>query len=251
MGVSKKQPLAFYLQVANALKEEILTGKFEKGERIGSQKALEERFEVSKITIRKAIEVLENEDLVTTIHGKGTFVKQDKVEQHLDALTSLTDVIKMHGYHPQVKVIKKEERMTTGNFSENEYDDKLNCLYIERIHIIEEETIALAQAFIPEKYGRKMTQKELEQLTIYELLENKFNVALGEADQSIEAVPADEYLSEVLKVDTGTPLLKAQRLVFSEEGELVEKIIFYYRHDAFAFKVKLNSMSITPMWPTL
>lgn len=187
---------------------------------------------------------------MTTIHGKGTFVKQDKVEQELGALTSLTDVIKMHGYNPQVKVIRKEDRTTTATFSENEYDEKIDCMYIERVHIIEDETIALAQAYIPNTYGQSLSKTELEQNTIYELLEDKFKMTLGEADQSIEAVPADEYLSEVLKVDTGTPLLKAQRLVFNSSNEFVEKIIFYYRHDTFAFKVKLNSMSITPMWPT-
>lgn len=250
MIVSKNEPLAFYLQVANSLKEDILSGKFKNGQSIGSQKELGESFGVSRITIRKAIEILEKENLVTTIHGKGTFIKQDKVEQQLDQLKSLTDVIKTHGYNPQVKVIKQENRKTSENFSENKSEQEIECLYIERIHIVEDEVIALAQVYIPDVYGVEMTKEDLENSTIYDLLENKFNVELDQADQSIEACPADSTLSEILNVEVGSPLLKAKRLVFSKQGDLVEKIIFYYRYDAFAFKVKLNNISITPMWPT-
>lgn len=126
----------------------------------------------------------------------------------------------------------------------------MECLYVERVHIVENDVIALAQVYIPNIYGSQITREDLENNTIYDLLENKFNVELGEADQSIEACPADDELSRILKVDIGTPLLKAKRLVFSRDSNLVEKIIFYYRYDAFAFKVKLNSISITPMWPT-
>lgn len=249
MTVSKDKPLAFYLQVANKIKEDILTGTFKGGQSIGSQQKLCDQFGVSRITIRKAIEVLTSENLVTTIHGKGTFVKHDKVEQQLDELKSLTDIIKTHGYKPQVRVIKKESRKTSQSFADSAPND-LDCLYIERVHSLENEVIAIAQAYIPNVYGSKISKDELESKTIYELLENKFNIELGEADQSIEACPASQELSEILNVDVGTPLLKAKRLVFSSDNQLIEKIIFYYRYDAFAFKVKLNSISITPMWPT-
>lgn len=249
MTISKNEPLAFYLQVASSIKEDILSGKFKNGESIGSQQELCDRFGVSRITVRKAISVLIEEKLVTTIHGKGTFVKQDKVEQQLDELKSLTDVIKTHGFNPQVKIIKKENRKTSQSFTDSDSND-LECLYVERVHIVENDVIALAQVYIPNIYGSKITTEDLENNTIYDLLENKFNVELGEADQSIEACPADDELSRSLNVDAGMPLLKAKRLVFDRGNNLVEKIIFYYRYDAFAFKVKLNSISITPMWPT-
>ncbi|MFD1415137.1 GntR family transcriptional regulator [Oceanobacillus jeddahense] len=250
MPVSKKKPVAFYQQVAETLKEDILSGKFVSGERIGSQKELEDRFGVSKITIRKAIELLEEENLVVTIHGKGTFVKQEKVEQTLDDLRSLTDIIKLSGYNPEVKVIKKETKLTSPTFSKNDDGNNIETLYIERVHIIEGEPIALAQAYIPTKFGEKLTKKDLENNTIYQLLKDKCNVHLKNAEQSIEAYPANEELSKILEVPTGSPLLKAERLVYSTNDELVEKIIFYYRFDSFAFKVKLDNLSITPMWPT-
>lgn len=248
MSVSRGNPVALYLQIADVLKNEILTGKLEPGERIGTQKELEDRFDVSKITVRKAIEVLEEENFVTTIHGKGTFVIKEKVEQTLDKLQSLTDVIKKSGFNPKVKV----ERMEVMPLDDETVSDRpIESLYIERLHIVEDRPIALAIGYIPYEWSQHFTKTELENHTIYDLLEAKQNVKLGEAEQSIEAAPASKSLGEILGVEEGSPLLKAKRYTYNTDHKLVEKITFYYRYDVFAFKVNLNRASITPMWPNV
>ena len=246
MSVSKEQPMVLYQQVASTLKEEILNGTLAQGKRIGSQKELEDRFNVSKITIRKAISLLEEDDLVVTIHGKGTYVTKDKVKQNLDHLQSLTDIIKMSGFEPKIAVIKKEHVKLEDTFID---ETGIECLYVERLHSIKENPVAIAKIYIPAEYGETINETELEANTIYELLE-KQGIAVKHATQSIEACPATEALGKILNVDVGTPLLKAKRYTYNTEGKLVEKIVFYYRYDAFAFKVDLNSISITPMWPS-
>lgn len=248
MSVSRENPKALYLQVADALKQDIIDGTFKPGDRIGSQEQLVKRFKVSKITIRKAIEILETEGYVTISHGIGTFVKQEKVEQTLGELQSLTDIIKGSGFNPEVKVIKMYKK--TLETSNENLDKQIEVLAIERIHSIEKKPIALARAYIPWEIGQQLKSIELENNTIYELLENKLNITLSHGEQSIEACPANEELSKVLDVKVGTPLLKASRLTFDNQENLVEKISFYYRYDVFGFKIKLNRYSITPMWPT-
>ncbi|WP_338655538.1 GntR family transcriptional regulator [Sporosarcina psychrophila] len=252
MTVSRDNPIAMYLQIANVLKQEILSGKIKPGEKIGSERELEERFQVSKITIRKAVEILGKEGLVLTSQGKGTFVKPKKVEQTLDQLQSLSDIIKNSGYHPQVKITKLE-MVSTLNIFLQEKDSEIDshCLYIERLHTVVELPIAFAQVYIPYNLGEKLTKNELENNTIYELLENKLGITLGEAIQSIEACPASEALGKVLDVPEGSPLLKAERLTYSTQNKLIEKITFYYRFDEYAFKIKLNRANLIPMWPPI
>lgn len=252
LTVSRDNPIALYLQIANKLKEEILSKKIKPGEKIGSQRELEARFHVSKITIRKAIELLEKEGLVLTSQGKGTFVKPEKVEQTLDQLQSLSDIIKNSGYTPQVKIKKLEMVSTPTSFKQDENNDiDPYCLYIERLHTVEELPIAFAQVYIPYDLGEKLTKNELENHTIYELLEQKLGITLGEAIQSIEACPASEALGKVLDVPEGSPLLKAERLTYSSKDKLIEKITFYYRFDEYAFKIKLSRASQIPMWPPI
>lgn len=252
MSVSRDSPIALYLQIANLLKQEILSKKIKPGENIGSQRELEERFHVSKITIRKAIEILEKEGLVITSQGKGTFVKPEKVEQTLNQLQSLSDIIKSSGYSPQVK-IKKLEMVSIPTSFEQDGKQVIDpySLYIERLHTVEDLPIAFAQIYIPYNLGEKLTKYELENHTIYELFEQKLGITLGEAIQSIEACPANEALGKALDVSEGTPLLKSERLTYSTENKLVEKITFYYRFDEYAFKIKLNRANQIPMWPSI
>lgn len=252
LTVSRDNPIALYLQIANKLKQEILSKKIKPGEKIGSQRELEERFQVSKITIRKAIELLEKEGLVLTSQGKGTFVKPEKVEQTLDQLQSLSDIIKNSGYTPQVKIKKLEMVSTPASFKQDENEEiDPYCLYIERLHTVEELPIAFAQVYISYDLGEKITKNELENHTIYELLEQKLGITLGEAIQSIEACPASGTLGKVLDVPEGSPLLKAERLTYSSDNKLIEKITFYYRFDEYAFKIKLSRASQIPMWPPI
>lgn len=252
MTVSRDNPIALYLQIANILKQEILRKVIKPGEKIGSQRELEERFNVSKITIRKAIELLEKEGLVITSQGKGTFVKPEKVEQKLDQLQSLSDIIKSSGYSPQVKIKRLEMVSTPTSFEQGEIEEiDSHCLYIERLHTVENLPIAFAQIYIPYNLGEKLTKSELENHTIYELFEQKLGITLGEAIQTIEACPANVALGKELDVGEGSSLLKAERLTYSSEYKLIEKITFYYRFDEYAFKIKLNRANQIPMWPPI
>lgn len=229
-----------------------MNGEVGPGERIGTQLELEKRFEVSKITVRKAIEVLEKEGIVITVHGKGTYVKHAKVEQTLDELQSLTAIIKKSGYQPKVKVVSLETVATVEAFLENnDRPDDTYCKYIERLHTVEDKPIALACVYIPYGIGEQLTEEELEKFSIYELLENKLDLKIGEAVQTIESLPANEEIGQLLKVPKNFPLLKAERLTYSEENEILEKITFFYPFNEYAFRIKLKRASKMPMWPSI
>lgn len=239
-----------YLQIANTLKKEILNEKIKPGEKLGSQRELEQQFNVSKITVRRALQVLEEDGLVVTIHGKGTFVKTEKVEETLDKLQSLSEIIEQSGFKPHAKIMKIEMVPNIDDFiQKNAHIKDSHCLYIERLHTIEEKPIAFAQIYLPNKIGEKLTKHELENQTIYYLLEHNLGIRIGEAIQTIEAYPADEKMASYLDVSEGSPLLKTERLTFSDDNQLIEKITFYYRFDEYALKIKLKRPNQIPMWP--
>lgn len=250
LQISRNYPVALYLQIAAALEQDIRSDKIKQGERIGTQLELEKRFEVSKVTIRKAIEALENKGLVVTIHGKGTFVRPEKVEQALNHLKGLTDIINESGFDSYVKITTMKMVLDEEVFlSDIESADKSKYLYIERLHFIKEKPIALAKIYLPYEIGKQLDKKELESQTLYSLLEQKLGITIGEATQFIEACPADDKLVDTLEVQKGTPLLKIERDTLNNANKLIEKIVFYYRHDAFSLKIKLNRPDKDSIWP--
>lgn len=249
MTISRNNPLAMYLQIANKLKQEIFSKKYKPGEKIGTQRELEERFNVSKITVRKAIEVLQNEGLVMTSHGRGTFVKPEKVEQSLDQLHSLSEIIQHSGYSPHVQIYKIATLTKDECFIPEDTDSE-EFLYIERLHTVNDKPIAFAQAYIPYALSVNWTKEDLEQTAIYDLLEQQ-GIQIGHASQLIEACPATDKLAQRLAVKEDSPLLKAERTTFCVNNKLIEKIIFYYRYEEYSFKINLNRADQSPMWPPI
>lgn len=245
MRIYRDNPKPLYRQIAEILKDKIIGEEFQPGDNIGTQTELKDQFHVSTITIRQAVKLLEKEKLVVTKQGKGTFVKPRKVEQELLRLQSLSAVIEESGYMPTVEI-------RTFTLVDTPADIKIfgpECFYIERIHKIDEEPIALSHIYLPYAIGNELTSKDLENQTIYQLLESKFGTEVGEAVQRIESCPAIKDLAEFLEVPEGTPLLKAARIAYDKSNTPVEKITFYYRHNEFKFKIKLTAANQDSLWP--
>lgn len=77
MPVDREGLDAPYVQIANILRERIASGKIQPGRKIPSQMELEQEFDVSRNTIKKALNVLKNEGLLVTAPGRGLFVKAE------------------------------------------------------------------------------------------------------------------------------------------------------------------------------
>ncbi|MEN1969849.1 GntR family transcriptional regulator [Lentibacillus sp. N15] len=251
MSMNKESSMPLYIQLAETIKEEIHQGIIKAGETIGSQRTLEKRFDVSTVTVRRAIQLLKNEELVITNHGKGTFAKPtNKVEQNLVHLQSFSEIMQEQGLESATQ-IKKMKIQPVVNLKENilplEFGERY--LHIERVHLVDQKPIALAVIYVPAYIGEKITIEDLKNHSIYWLLENKFKIVIGKAEQTIEACPANSLVAELLNADENTPLLKAERISFSTEDLPVEKIEFYYLHSAYSFRIFLNRADQMSMWP--
>lgn len=244
MEVSRNNATPLYIQIADNLRKKILTNELKPGESLGTQIEFEKKYKVSTITIRQALQILTEEGLIISRQGKGTFVKPNKVEQELIELRSLSDVIKKSGYPHEINILKFNR--VDYSFEMNEL--KESCLYIERLHTVNDKNIALAIIYIPYKLSSNFTIEDFEKHSVYDLLEKHHKVKLGEATQIIESIPADLFLAESLNIEVGTPILKAERTTFDKDKLIVEKITFYYRYDEFSFKIKLPVATHGNLW---
>jgi len=241
LQLSKNELIPLYVQIAEILKEEIRGNRLKPGQNIGSQRELEERFKVSTVTVRQAISLLEKDGWVITKQGKGSFVKPVKFQENLLFLQSLTEVMTAGGIKPSVSVIKlakvSKPKGDQGDFWSGFESE---CLYVERLHSINNKPIAFAEIHLPYSIGESLGKEELEERTVYDFIENKLHIKLGDAEQSIEACPANRRLAKLLEVGQGYPLLKAERVSYDSEGSPVEHIVFYYKYDEYSFKIGLK-----------
>ena len=123
-----------YIQIHNELKKEIEAGVWQIGQRIPSERDLALRFNVSRMTLRQAIQTLVDEGILERQVGSGTFVARKKVQDKLAAVTSFTEIMEAQGKKPSSKTVSY--LITTPSVSEMErlnLSEKAKIVRMERI----------------------------------------------------------------------------------------------------------------------
>ncbi|MHB8065442.1 MAG: GntR family transcriptional regulator, partial [Ruminiclostridium sp.] len=115
MLLDKSQPIPLYYQVKENLMEKIKNKYFQVGDLIPSESELQAMYDVSRITIRRAIQELVQEGYLFTQQGKGTFVSKPKASQELNLISSWAETMVILGMHPETKVIRFSEETAPVN----------------------------------------------------------------------------------------------------------------------------------------
>lgn len=232
------QPL--YAQIKDIIKQRILEGDYDIHERLPSESEMMKVFGVSRITVRQALRDLHTDGLVFSVQGKGTFVSRPKVVQDIQRLQGFGEAMTPQGYETSARVVGVQEVRSSAEVAEAlNLARNSNVIELTRIRYLNREPISLDNSFFPLEIGRNLLGRDLTQ-DIFPMLENEFGVGLGHADLKIEATTADERLAQHLNVDTGSSILRIQRLVFSQAGDPIDFEYLSYRGDAFQYQVRVD-----------
>ncbi len=108
-GEVMKRTRVLYLEVADKIKEDIFSGKYPVGTMLPTENELEEMFQVSKITVRKAIELLATDEYVEKKSGRGTTVVSNRPYNRLSKAASFTQILEnsQHTVHKETLELKK------------------------------------------------------------------------------------------------------------------------------------------------
>lgn len=230
-----------YYQVKKTIVEKIDNDEFTVGEPIPSERELMVMFDVSRITVRKAVEELEQEGYLYKVQGKGTYVKGDQNNQDLISITSCTQDVRRLGMTPSRKVLqhlicladKKRQRMLS-------LGDGDKVFRLARIYYADDEAINYTVTHLPYKYFPGLETHDFAQVSLYETLEKEYQVRIARAVRTVEAVIARDEISEYLDVEEGVPLLLFQCTTYGEIAgrELpIETFKCFYRSDKFKFYI--------------
>jgi len=232
------QPL--YAQIKEALKQRILEGDYVTHERLPSESELMKVFGVSRITVRQALRDLHTEGLVFSVQGKGTFVSRPKAVQDIQRLQGFGEAMTPQGYETSARVIGVQETRAPADVADAlEINRGSKVIELTRIRYLNREPISIDNSFFPIDIGQKLLGRDMTQ-DVFPLLENEFGIGLGHADLKIEAVSATDEIAKQLNVDTGSSVLRIQRLVFSSDGKPIDFEYLSYRGDAFQYQLRVD-----------
>ncbi|GER67440.1 GntR family transcriptional regulator [Weizmannia acidilactici] len=233
--IDKASPIPIYFQIQELIRKKIGQGEWKTGEAIPSERVLSETFEVSRMTVRQAVQGLVDEGILTRKRGSGTFVSEQKVEQPLDGRMSFTRLMEERGMKASSKIVTFMEREAAPHEMEAlKLRTPANILHIERIRYGDDIPIVFETIATPAAMAEGLTEEELNH-SFYQFLERKKGLRLGKGSQTIEAVAASARLAKLLKVDPGSPVLSIERVTALADGTPFEYVKAQYAGSRFKF----------------
>jgi GntR family transcriptional regulator len=229
-----------YREIADAMRRRVLAAPA--GSLLPSEADLSAEFGASRVTIRRALDVLREDGLVAARQGFGWFVAAEPVRQHLGSLGTIEAQLAGSG-------IANERRVVEFAFAEPpERVRRLlgvdSVLRVRRVNLADGEPFAVVTVWCPAELGRKLSRADVEQQPFYELLP----VTLRGATQTIGADGASEEEARLLRVPVGAPLLKCVRVTTDEFGVpvLVSEHLFPAHRTEFVVELPGDEPSTLP-----
>ncbi|MGD2143625.1 MAG: GntR family transcriptional regulator [Anaerolineae bacterium] len=225
-----------YVQIAESLLDHIESGELAPGDRLPSERKLSEMFDVNRMTVRRALQMVELQGLIVRRWGNGTYVAEPKIERQAAKLVPFTKGMRRRGYTPGARLITLEEKPVDVSVAEElGVPVSTPVYYIRRLRLLNQEPVMLERLTVPVHRFPGLARYDLALRSIYEVMETEYGVVISRARQSLEPVAATEYEAELLEVKAGAPLMLERRLGFDGEGQPVEYGRDLYRGDRFRF----------------
>lgn len=197
------------MAIADDLRRQITSGDLVAGAVLPSEADLAGSYGVSRVTVRKALELLRDEGLIGSRQGFGWFVAAPMVQRSLGTLSTIEADLAAQGRDPVRKVL-------SFRFLEPEAGGEGGGdLEVVRVNLADGQPFALVTVWCPEELGRSLSRDDVEAATFYDLLP----IELASVDQTIRAAAADERDAEVLGIPPGSPLLVALRVSRDAAGQ--------------------------------
>jgi GntR family transcriptional regulator len=229
-----------YARVEAVLTSDIAEGRLPPGSQLPTEDSLIIRFEVSRITVRRAIQNLVSRGLIEIRRGKGTFVAQPKITHELTELSGFVEDMQALGRSATARVIDKQI-MAASEVVARQLSLTPGTLVvrIQRTRLADGIAISFDETYLPLEIGKKIITNDLEVEPIFSLLEQKYNIPLTQAEYILEAVAATSDVSKALHIESGSPIFLIERTSYSTGGKPVDYEKLYYRGDLIRFVTRL------------
>ena len=242
--VDKNNPIPYYEQLAELLRNEIRENKPETGVyQLPSENELARFHGLTRATVRHALDVLERGGWIYREKGKGSFAATRRVEQDLTQLVSTTEAMRQRGWAMITQVISLNKMPAPAHVARALELTKGTSIYeLCRLRIVDGSPLSVQTAYLAEALCPQLDENDLSS-SLYHLLEGRYGLRLWTGHETLRARGATEAEAKLLQIRKGTPVMYAERMTYSSTGAAVEYLEAVWRGDRYDFKVMLKRPS--------
>lgn len=224
-----------------SLTEAIEEGAFPRGSRLPSEAELAAELRVSRATLREALRILVDRQLVVRRHGLGTFVAEEPIEKDLHRNFGITAMIRAAGYRPgtagqQVAAVAADDETARGL----RIAPGAPVVVLERVRLADKRPVVYSVEAIPQRLAgpQDLALLDGEQQSLYGLLHRRCGVTIYRGQAELVPVRATAELAGRLEVRRGAPLMCIKQTDFDEAGRPVLYSVEHHVADWVRFVVE-------------
>jgi DNA-binding GntR family transcriptional regulator len=227
-------------RVANALREQILSGQLPAGTKLIPEAEFAKNLGISRPSLREAIRILAREGLILVKHGVGTFVTDAKkpLLNSLELMRSMTDVIRASGGEPASRDLAIDLVDSPPDVAEElDVAPGTKVGRISRVRLIDDKPFVVAREYLVLD-GQQRSFDALKGFTggsLYEFMRLNLGVSISHSTLRMSAVAADGSMAQVLGLGKKAPLLRMRELHFGFDGQPALLAINYHNTEVVEF----------------
>jgi GntR family transcriptional regulator len=237
LDIDRSSPVPLYFQIASRIEAAILDGRLPPGARLENEIALGERLNLSRPTVRRALQELVNKGLLVRRRGIGTQVMHGPVTRKVE-LTSLYDDLNRSGKRPGTTLLTHEIIPAEGPLAERlSVPEGSPTLHLRRLRLSDGVPLSVLENFLPQEFS-DLRPEDLASRGLYQLMRARGTV-IRLAQQRIGARAATLEEGQLLEISKHGPVLTMDRTAYDELGKAVEFGQHCYRPDLYSFEITL------------
>jgi GntR family transcriptional regulator len=232
-------PIPRYVQLADILRERISRGQWEVGEKLPSLEELVREFDVARVTVRQAVDVLAREGLLSPERGRGTFVTGKKSEDRkLRAVTTMGELAELYR-DSKPELLNLDEASTAPALAEGEGKPAPGYFHMRRVHALDGVPYCVISIYLDERIFRRAPDRVRKELVI-PLLMSMRGVKIDRARQTLTIGSADVDEASHLRVPVNSPVGRVRRVFNAPDGTVIYLGEVTYRGDFVRLEMEMK-----------
>jgi GntR family transcriptional regulator len=240
-AVMGETPIPLYYKLYVDLKGSLNSGKYQKGDKLPTEKELCQNYGISRLTVRRAMDELRREGFIERLKGKGTFVTGSKREEQLAILTGFTDEARKRGSETRSVVLEnKLVRVPADAVELFDIPADAMVVLLKRVRFLEGEPYAIEEAYLnvgADIRFLNITQRDMEKESLYGILRKEFSINISYAEEEMELTRLKKEEARFLRQDQDECAIMRKRFTYTKSDICIEYVISLYRADKSKFRI--------------
>jgi GntR family transcriptional regulator len=227
-----------YKQLYNILAKAIEDKTLRPGNKISSEEKLQKQFGISRVTVRRALQCLVDEEKLLKIHGKGTFVAEGRFSENGVTSGSFTDACLQMNATPTTRIITQTLQPAKRRIAEKlGIKPGEDIIYIQRLRLVNGVSYILEKDYCPRNL-RFLLDIDLENQSIFSLIRKNLGVIPACFEDHFAVGYASKADAVLLGCEPGTALLQVNRFIGTKNINILYYSEQFIRSDRYKYAVR-------------